>query len=110
MIAYRTPFNPMPGLSEHAKFIATREGRMAPLLPYGIDVWQLDVGKVMSLGWRDGEIAVADLYRPGDWEGLLMISGRVSANHAERCKSVKTFVVTGVPDQTSTGRQLKRPR
>jgi hypothetical protein len=71
MIAYRTPFNPLPPLSEMAKFLAAREGKTAHLQPYGIDIWQLDIGKVMSLGWRDGGDAIADLYRPGDWENLL---------------------------------------
>ena len=48
MIAYRTPFNPLPPLSEMAKFLAAREGKTAHLQPYGIDIWQLDIGKVMN--------------------------------------------------------------
>lgn len=73
MIAYRTPFNPLPPLSETTKYLAAKEGRFGYLLPYGIDIWQLDVGKVLSAGWRDGEPVVADLYRPGQWENILGI-------------------------------------
>jgi hypothetical protein len=70
MIAYRTPFNPLPPLSENAKYLAAKEGRTAYLMPYGIDIWRFDTGKVMSLGWHDGQNAVADHYRPGDWETM----------------------------------------
>jgi hypothetical protein len=110
MIAYRTPFNPMPMLSEHAKFIATREGRMAPLLPYGIDVWQLDVGKVMSLGWRDGETAIADLYRPGGWEHLLETSGNSSARYFKHEKTPETSATAIASSGKGIGRQSKSRR
>lgn len=71
MIAYRTPFNPLPPLSEQAKYLAALDGKTSHLLPYGLDIWQLDVGRVMSLGWRDGGAVIADLYRPGEWERFL---------------------------------------
>lgn len=70
MIAYHTPFNPLPSLDDQAKYFAAQEGRIAHLLPYGIDIWQLDVGKVLSMGWRDGEPPVVDIFRTGKWEHL----------------------------------------
>lgn len=98
MIAYRTPFNPLPPLSETAKYLAAREGRIAHLLPYGIDIWQLDVGKVLSAGWRDGEGTVTDLYRPGDWEGILGIRApKVTPKCGGQSAKIPTGVRTTAP-------------
>jgi len=70
MVAYRTPFNPLPRMSGLAKYTAVREGKSALLEPYGIDVWQENYGRVLSLGWRGKEPVVVDLYRAGRWERL----------------------------------------
>jgi hypothetical protein len=70
MIAYRTPFNPLPPLSDQAKYAAVREGKSALLEPYGIDVWQENYGRVLSIGWRGNGPVVIDLYRAGRWERL----------------------------------------
>ena len=70
MIAYRTPFNPLPRLSESMKFEAALRGKAGHREPYGIDVWDRK-GKVLSLGWRDGGVPIVDGYEPGSWERTL---------------------------------------
>ncbi len=71
MIAYHTPFNPLPPLNERAKYAAAKEGKCALLQPYGIDIWQVNYGRVLSIGWREGAAVVIDLYRSGRWERFL---------------------------------------
>jgi hypothetical protein len=70
MIAYRTPFNPLPPLSDQAKYTAVREGKSALLEPYGLDIWQENYGRVLSIGWRGNGPVVVDHYRAGRWERL----------------------------------------
>jgi len=74
MITWRTPFNPLPRLSESMKFEAALRGRRGHREPYGIDIWDKN-GKVLSVAWRDDTAITIDSYEPGGWErGLTAIS------------------------------------
>ena len=72
MIAYRTPFNPLPRFTETMKYEAAMEGRNALKEPYGIEIWEKRRGKVLSVGWRGAAAPVVDGYRNGAWEETLM--------------------------------------
>ena len=69
-IAYRTPFQRMPGAGEHLKYRAAQLGLSAPKsLPYALDVWAPK--KVLNIEWDDaGNVALVSL-RPGAWEAEL---------------------------------------
>jgi hypothetical protein len=71
MIIYRTPFNPLPAFTDRMKFEAALRGRGAYREPYGIEIWQDKLGKVFSIGWRDGKPVVVDGYEQGVWEQTL---------------------------------------
>ncbi len=71
MVAYRTPFNPLPPLTENMKFEAALRGKSAYREPYGIEVWLERSGKVLSVGWCDNEPPVVDGYEQGQWEQTL---------------------------------------
>lgn len=83
IIAYHTSFNPLPRPSELVLSCFAKEGKTCHLMPNALDVRPLDVGKVLSIGWRsDGDI-VADLYRHGTREHVLGL-------HAGRAKEPRT--------------------
>jgi hypothetical protein len=71
MIAYRTPFNPLPKLTEAMKFDAALRGKSAYREPYGIEIWHEKAGKVLSIGWRDECLPVVDHFDRGLWEQSL---------------------------------------
>lgn len=71
VIAYHTPFNPLPPLSNEQKFLAAKDGRIARLQPYGVNIWYENLGKVVRAGWRADGPVVVDFYRPGEWEVAL---------------------------------------
>jgi hypothetical protein len=71
MIIYRTPFNPLPPLTDRMKFDAALRGKGAYREPYGIEIWQDRLGKVLSVGWRDQAPPVVDGYEQGLWEQTL---------------------------------------
>lgn len=71
VIAYHTPFNPLPPLSNEQKFLAAKDGRIARLQPYGINIWYENLGKVVRAGWYPDGPTIVDFYRPGEWETLL---------------------------------------
>jgi hypothetical protein len=71
MIAYRTPFNPLPPLTDSMRFEAAVRGKNAYREPYGIEVWQERLGKVLSIGWRGDNPPVVDQYEYGLWEQTL---------------------------------------
>jgi len=72
MIAYRTPFNPLPKFTETMKYEAAMDGRHALKEPYGIEVWEKRRGKVLSIGWRGTAAPVVDGYQDGAWEETLV--------------------------------------
>ena len=71
MIAYRTPFNPLPRLTERMKFEAALRGKSTHREPYGIEIWQERFGKVLSVGWSGEEPPAVDAYEQGLWERTL---------------------------------------
>lgn len=71
MLTYRTPFNPLPKLTESMRFDAAVRGKNAYREPYGIEIWQDRRGKVLSIGWQDGNAPVVDGYERGTWEQTL---------------------------------------
>jgi hypothetical protein len=71
MIAYRTPFNPLPPLTDRMKFEAALRGKGAYREPYGVEIWKDKTGKVLSVGWRDQKPPVVDCYEQGLWEQTL---------------------------------------
>lgn len=71
MVTYRTPFNPLPRLTESMKFEAALRGKSAYREPYGIEIWQERLGKVLSIGWRGETTPVVDGYEHGLWEQTL---------------------------------------
>lgn len=71
VIAYHTPFNPLPPLSNEQKFLAAKDGRIARLQPYGINIWYENMGKVVRAGWCPSGPTIVDFYRPGQWETVL---------------------------------------
>jgi hypothetical protein len=76
MIAYRTPFNPLPKFTEGMKFEAALQGRSALREPYGIEIWDKKHGKVLSVGWRGDAAPVVDGYEHGPWEQTLAAIAR----------------------------------
>lgn len=71
MIAFRTPFNPLPKMTEGMRFEAALRKKAAYREPYGIDIWQERLGKVLSVGWRGANRPVVDNYERGLWEETL---------------------------------------
>ena len=71
MVTYRTPFNPLPKLTESMRFEAALRGKSAHREPYGIEIWQEKLGKVLSIGWRGDNAPVVDGYEKGSWEQTL---------------------------------------
>jgi len=70
MIAYHTPFNPLPALSSEMKYLAVCAGKAAHLQRYGIHIWHQGMGKVFCAGWSANGDLIVDLYVQGDWEEL----------------------------------------
>jgi hypothetical protein len=68
-LSYRTPFQPLPEISEQLRYMqALLKGK--DNLPYGMDVWS-NRKKVLNLEWADdGEVDVIS-YKPGEWESAL---------------------------------------
>lgn len=73
MIGYHTPFNPLPRLTDEMRYLAAQEGRTAHLQPYGINIWQEDVGKVFSAGWGKGRTLQIDVHRAGGWHDVFEV-------------------------------------
>lgn len=71
MLTYRTPFNPLPKMTEEMKFEASLRRKNAWREPYGIEIWQERLGKVLSVGWRPDAAPVIDTYEKGLWEQIL---------------------------------------
>jgi hypothetical protein len=71
-IIYRTPFNPLPRMSGAMQYAAATNGRHSLLEPYGIEVWQERLGKVLSIGWRGERPPIVDRYEEGLWEEVLV--------------------------------------
>jgi hypothetical protein len=80
MIAYRTPFNPLPRLTESMRFEAALRGKSAYREPYGIEIWQERLGKVLSVGWRNLDQPVVDNFEHGLWEQGLADIARHDSN------------------------------
>lgn len=89
MLTYRTPFNPLPKLTESMRFEAALRGKNAHREPYGIEIWQDRRGKVLSVGWRSGSAPVVDSYERGAWEQTLVhIAGhKPGAELCQQCTS-----------------------
>lgn len=71
MIAYRTPFNPLPEGALALRDDIPMHGPNLGSEPYAVDVWAEGTGKVLSMGWRDRGNVVTALYRTGTWEEVL---------------------------------------
>lgn len=95
MIAYHTPFNPLPSRNSDARYATEWEGRRAHLQPYGITVWMKGIGKVFSAGWRDGGDLIVDFYWPGHWEKQIA----VALSNPRR--NPKTAMQTDAPARTT---------
>jgi hypothetical protein len=71
MIGYHTPFNPLPKMSDSARYDAALQHKQTTRAPYGIEIWLDGAGKVFSAGWAmDGEPQVK-LCRSGGWQEVL---------------------------------------
>jgi len=107
MVAYRTPFNPLPPLTDRMKFEAALRGKNAYREPYGIEIWQERLGKVLSVGWRDRKPPVVDGYEQGLWEQTLVhIAGHDL--DSELCR--KCALALASRKQPARGRQHGRSR
>jgi hypothetical protein len=68
-ITYRTPFQPLPPLSQFMRYqIALYGGKEN--LPYGLDIWFAHK-KVLNVEWNDEGLIRIISYRPGEWEDQL---------------------------------------
>ena len=68
-LSLRTPFQKLPPVSEHPKYVAAMMGSNIENLPYGLDIW--DIGgsrKVLNIEWdQQGAIQLVS-FRRGAWE------------------------------------------
>jgi hypothetical protein len=70
-IAYRTPFQRMPGPSDEIKYFASLASLPGPLsLPYGIDAWAPK--KVLNIEWNESGDEHVSGFRSGPWEADLL--------------------------------------
>jgi len=111
MVGYHTPFNPLPPLGETAKYWAARDGKIGRLEPYGLDIWELDIGKVLSIGWRElGSPCLVDHMRRTNWETAFESAlGNVFANGETNnaCKVVNDEAASAQP---APAKPVRRPR
>ncbi|MGD0190163.1 MAG: hypothetical protein ABSD74_05445 [Rhizomicrobium sp.] len=107
MIAYRTPFNPLPTLTDSMRFEAAVRGKNAYREPYGIEVWQERLGKVLSIGWRGQNPPVVDHYECGLWEHTLADIAGETADPAF-CRKCASALTSG--QKPTQGEQHGRPR
>ena len=68
-ISYRTPFQPLPPLSQFMRYQIARLGGKESL-PYGLDIWFAHK-KVLNVEWNDEGLIEIISYRPGEWEDQL---------------------------------------
>jgi hypothetical protein len=71
MIGYHTPFNPLPKLSDNAKYAAALGNKDCGREAYGVDIWLEAEGKVFSAGWAPGGDMNVRLFKPGPWQSRL---------------------------------------
>jgi hypothetical protein len=111
MIAYHTPFNPLPPMSEELKYLAAMDGRTAHLQPYGIDIWYEGLGKVFRAGWRPGEAVSVDFYRSGEWENLFdaIVNPPLDANDSESvCETARPRRRAAAPRKAGTRKKATK--
>ena len=68
-ISYRTPFQPLPPLSQLMRYQKKKFGGKENL-PYGLDIWFAHK-KVLNVEWNDEGLIRIISYRPGEWEDQL---------------------------------------
>jgi hypothetical protein len=68
-ILLRTPFQPLPPLSQSMRYQYAVLGGQENL-PYGLDIW-FARKKVLNVEWNDEGLIQIGSYRPGEWEGQL---------------------------------------
>ena len=66
-MVFRTPFNKLPQIPEHIKYLAAETGRSPINLNYGLDIWFNDKN-VLKIEWDDSERVRLTSFRRGDWE------------------------------------------
>jgi hypothetical protein len=101
MIIYRTPFNPLPRLTDRMKFEAALRGKGAYREPYGIEIWRDRLGKVLSVGWRGQNPPVVDAYEQGQWEHAL---AQMAGGDVDLGVSLKRASVVASRKQPSRGK------